>query len=457
MLTPVTDIHGLTANLEAQLARCLNERRLRTHRGALSVTLATPELGHLSPRTPIDTGVYWTRPGSRECAVGSVPCVLIETFGGSRFTDLEARFESLRRGWLCLDPEHTGLRPHAFLGFSFAPDYARLALPAVLYQSRGSRLGLSFSCGPGESADPPRLLARWSHELAALLNGKSGGGGTPDGDPLERDLCIPSDTQWTARVEAALRDIEQGAMEKVVITRRVRVRRRRHLSAAALVGWLERSYPSCAHFALGGPNGTLVGASPERLVILRDNLVTTDAVAGTAAAGGDSASDARLGEVLRASDKDLREHRLVVDDLIQALGPVCGGLNYPAEPQLMRLASLQHLWTPIRGRARPGVSLIGIASRLHPTAAVGGAPRQRALAWLAEHEPEPRGWYTGALGWVAPDGSGELSVVLRCAVIHRNAADLYAGSGIVRGSHPEAELLETEWKLRTMLDALGAA
>ncbi len=410
MLTPVTDINRLTADLETHLARCLGERRVRDHDGALSITLATPELGHLSPRTPIDKGVYWARPGNRECAVGSAPCLVLETFGRSRFNDLEAQFESLRRGWLCLDPEQTGLRPHVFLGFSFAPDYVRLALPAVLYQRRGGKLGLSFSCGPGEGADPARLLARWSHELAALLDGDPGGRerAAPSGDPLQRVLCTPSDAQWAARVEAALRDIERGWIDKVVISRRVLVQRRRQLPAAALVGWLEREYPSCAHFALGGPKGTLVGASPERLVTLRDGLVTTDAVAGTAARGRDSATDARLGADLRASDKDLREHRLVVDDLLQALGPLCAGLNYPTEPQLMQLTSLRHLWTPIRGRARPGVSLIGIASRLHPTAAVGGAPRERALAWLAEHEPEPRGWYTGALGWMAPDGGGEL-------------------------------------------------
>jgi menaquinone-specific isochorismate synthase len=124
---------------------------------------------------------------------------------------------------------------------------------------------------------------------------------------------------------------------------------------------------------------------------------------------------------------------------------------------LMKLPRVQHLWSPVHARTRPGVSLLRLAERLHPTSAVGGIPRAEALAWLAEHEPEPRGWYTGALGWVDAGGDGDLCVILRCALIQGQQAQLFAGSGIVAQSDPQEELRETEWKLQTMLDGLNAA
>jgi len=458
MLIPVTDINRLIADLEARLDCCLRERRVRDHQGALSVTLAVPELGELRPRGPSDTGIYWGRPASREWAIGGAPAVALDARGEDRFGELDARFDALCASWLCLDPERTGFRPRANFALPFAPAQAGIEVPAVLYQRRGGSPALTFSRAPAALQHPGDALSRWSQELSRLLgDSPPTTNAYPAPDPLDRIESSPSDAQWMQRVDLALQAIDEGLIDKVVVTRRVRVRRRRPISTAAVLDWLERHRPGGVHFSLGGAEGTLIGVSPEGLATVHDGVVASDAVAGTAPRDRDPVADGQLGEALRGSAKIRREHQLVIDDLVQALGPLCTGLSFPAAPTLMKLPGLQHLWTPIRGRTRPGTSLIRIASRLHPTAAVGGAPRRGALAWLAEHEPEPRGWYTGALGWLDRDGGGELSVILRCALIRGNTADLFAGSGIVTGSDPEAELLETEWKLRTMLDALGAA
>jgi isochorismate synthase EntC len=93
-------------------------------------------------------------------------------------------------------------------------------------------------------------------------------------------------------------------------------------------------------------------------------------------------------------------------------------------------------------------------ARLHPTPAVGGTPREAALAWLAEHEPVARGWFAGPVGFLQSDGDGEFVVALRSALVHGQAATAWAGAGIVAGSEPAVEFTETELKLRTVLGPL---
>ena len=220
--------------------------------------------------------------------------------------------------------------------------------------------------------------------------------------------------------------------------------------------WLDSQYPNCAQYAYGGEDYTLVGASPERLVKLDGTRVTVDALASTTVRGSDGAADEYLAASLLASSKARKEHQFVVDDIVAALKPVCRALEVPSWPRLLKLPTLQHLWSPIQGKVCSGVSVLQLIDRLHPTPAVGGVPRDSALSWLAE-AGESRGWYTGALGWLCPDGSGEATVVLRCAVLRGRTAELYAGAGIVADSDPRMELAETELKFQTMLDALARA
>jgi menaquinone-specific isochorismate synthase len=169
------------------------------------------------------------------------------------------------------------------------------------------------------------------------------------------------------------------------------------------------------------------------------------------------AGDAALRAALLGSDKNLREHRVVIDAIRAALADCCDGFRVPATPQVMQLTNAQHLWSPISAQPRPGVDLFELAERLHPTPATNGQPRTDAQAWLKGTEPFDRGWYTGAAGLVQPDGTGALWVLLRCARVSGARAELYAGAGIVAGSDPASEWSETEAKLAAMLSALQYA
>jgi salicylate biosynthesis isochorismate synthase/menaquinone-specific isochorismate synthase len=122
---------------------------------------------------------------------------------------------------------------------------------------------------------------------------------------------------------------------------------------------------------------------------------------------------------------------------------------------LVKVQNVQHLATPIRAQLREPLPTIELAGLLHPTPAVGGEPRERAIKLIPELEGLDRGWYAGPVGWMDLSEDGEFCVALRGGLLRDKTAHLYAGCGIVRDSDPAAELAETEIKLQTMLPLLA--
>jgi isochorismate synthase len=257
-------------------------------------------------------------------------------------------------------------------------------------------------------------------------------------------------------VAGALAAIARGDLEKVVLARACRITRRGGFDPARALRALCALHPGCFVFGVGRGTRAFVGATPERLVRREGALVEASALAGSAPRGRTPAEDERLARALRESKKEQREHEVVRRAIAAALAPACEALDAPEAPGLLRLDGIQHLYTPIAGRLRPGdgADLFALAGRLHPTPAVCGAPRAEARAFLAAHEGLDRGGYAGGVGWLAPGGDGELAVALRCALLEGRRATLYAGAGIVEGSEPDAELAETRLKLRAALGAL---
>ena len=146
----------------------------------------------------------------------------------------------------------------------------------------------------------------------------------------------------------------------------------------------------------------------------------------------------------------------MLEDIIARLVPLGLTPEYPAEPQIRRLANVQHLHTPVQAVLPDGVRLLDVLAALHPTAAVGGSPRDAAVAQIRALEGFPRGLYAGALGWLNARGGGEFFVGIRSALVEGVRARVFAGAGIVAGSTPEKEFAETELKFKAMLDAILA-
>jgi menaquinone-specific isochorismate synthase len=252
--------------------------------------------------------------------------------------------------------------------------------------------------------------------------------------------------EWRIAVERALAAIESGALEKVVLAREVLIEADTAFDAHDIVRGLVAHQPGSFVYASEG----FVGASPELLVRRVGAVVESRPVAGTTVADSD---DALL--ALAASVKDTREHRFVVDGIVDVLGRRCEQLHAETVPEVAVFGPVAHLATPIRGRlTAPTPTALDLARLLHPTPAVGGTPRRAALDAIRELEGFDRGRYAGPVGWVDARGDGEWAIALRGAELDGARARLVAGAGIVAGSDPEAEWAETQAKLEPMLRAL---
>jgi len=248
---------------------------------------------------------------------------------------------------------------------------------------------------------------------------------------------------WHTAVRDALGRIDAGDLEKVVLARAVDAVGAAPFDLARVVAALRAQQPGCFVFAAPG----IVGASPELLVRRRGHRVISRPLAGTGSTGAERA--------LAASEKDGREHALVVDAVADVFADWCEGRPVVQGPHVVGLADVTHLASTVDGRLAPGApGALALALALHPTPAVAGTPSDAALEAIFALEPVSRGLYAGPVGWVDDRGDGEVAVALRCAQVEGNRARLHAGAGIVAGSDADAEWDETAAKLQPMLRAL---
>ena len=224
---------------------------------------------------------------------------------------------------------------------------------------------------------------------------------------------------------------------------------------AAVLGVLREAFPSCHLVCAGRGDAAFVAASPELLIRRDGERAATLALAGSTRRSADPAVDDHLGERLLRSTKDREEQAIVVRRIARTLKPVAVWVTAPEEPELVKMANIQHLGTPIRAQLARPVSAIELAGLLHPTPAVGGEPLSVAAPLIPALEGFDRGWYAGPVGWTDLDEDGEFVVALRCALLRGPVARCYAGVGVVRDSDPAAELAETEVKLQALLPVLA--
>nr|WP_201471224.1 chorismate-binding protein [Microbacterium hydrocarbonoxydans] len=261
-------------------------------------------------------------------------------------------------------------------------------------------------------------------------------------------------------VRQALDRIAAGELSKVVLARDLSGSIPAGSDLRRLVRALSTGYPDTWAFAVDG----LIGASPETLVTVQERTVTARVLAGTIGRGADADADTAASAHLASSTKDLDEHQYAVQSVLASLRPHTRALAASEQPFLLKLPNLFHLATDVEGELADGGSSLDLVGALHPTAAVAGTPTSAAIAAIRELEPFDRGRYAGPVGWVDQAGNGEWAIALRCAQFSVAAgadagADIavtaYAGAGIVAGSDPESELLETRVKFRPLVDALA--
>lgn len=259
---------------------------------------------------------------------------------------------------------------------------------------------------------------------------------------------------WCAVVSSAIDEIAEGRYQKVVLARTADVQRDEDIDEGTVLDRLAARYGGCYVFKIAQAGRAWLGATPELLCRVRGGRVSTVALAGSVPRGGDPESDDALAARLLSDAKERREHAFVVQALREGLAPFCSELDIPVEPEILRVANIQHLRTPIEGRLHHSEDVLTVVAALHPSPAVGGSPRAEAVAAIDRLEGIDRGWYAGPIGRLGLDGDGEFAVGLRSGLIRGSTARFYAGAGIVHGSDPQREYAETETKFRPLREAV---
>jgi anthranilate synthase component 1 len=235
----------------------------------------------------------------------------------------------------------------------------------------------------------------------------------------------------------------------------------RPLDGVALYRALRRVNPSPYLFFVRTPAFEVVGASPELLVQVVGDKMSTHPIAGTRPRGATPADDDRLADELRADPKERAEHVMLVDLGRNDLGRVArpGTVRASQYMEVERYSHVLHLVSHVEARLRPELDALDALRSVFPAGTLSGAPKIRAMQLLAAAEGERRGLYGGAVGYLGYDGNLDTAITIRSAVLRGGVAHVHAGAGIVARSDPAAEFAETEHKaaaIRRAIELAGA-
>ncbi len=500
--TAVPDGRRRDTTVDPRDARVWLEDQLARWSGVPRTLIASIPAPAVEPEALLESsrrrmGVVWDPPDGQSFAgVGAVHRIRLR--GPERFARLrDSAAETFERVEVRRYPQCPAVSPRLYGGLAFAVGSAEhepweefgdgfFSLPRIGYVTDGERAALSLAVRGEEIASADARLA-WVAELDSLHSALARRGASRNvvawranaahdfdlranaahdfdlranaahdfdlrANTVRRVLAVhrPSRREWSAAVEAIRAGIAAGRHQKIVAAGHSRVELSAALETSAVLRRLSRGLRASTRFAFCRRHSTFLGATPERLITRRGRSIATEALAGTIAPGGEGA------ERLLHSGKDLREHQLVVDQIVRRLGPLCDLLEVGSRPRVRELRDVLHLLTPISGKLAAARHVLELVEELHPTPAVGGVPTEVALRWIREHEPSGRGWYASPVGWFDAAGDGDFAVALRSCVLRGREAFLYAGAGIVRDSDPDLEYTETELKKQALLTALGA-
>jgi menaquinone-specific isochorismate synthase len=433
----------------------------------------------LDPLTAVSAlaqpGVYrffWEHPSSGFALAAGDCALALEGDGPERFKNVAEPLDALMAG---AEGESAAgeppALPYAVGGFSFfdqlaAPDWlgfkpAQMVLPrwVLVREGTGERptgqsAVLQAALAPGAAPEP--AARRMASDLARLRQtARASARPQPEPTGIRWADQAGERGRWVESVRAARGAIRAGELRKVVLARIRDLVCAPAPSAETMLGRLRSAYPNCYSFLVdAGTERVFLGATPERLARQEHGRVLLGALAGTMPRGAGPQADEALAQALLNSPKERQEHAIVVEAILEAVAPL-GTVHRPEGPRLRRYTNVQHLFTPITLAPSAPLSLLMLVGRLHPTPAVGGYPRARALDIIRSTEDFDRGWYAGPVGWLNGAGRGEFAVALRSGLIQGGRVRLFAGGGIVAESDPEREYEETQIKFQPLLAALG--
>lgn len=458
----------------AAVCRAACERARAMHRPILAsfaLEIGTPHLlGLVSSMAREREFLFsWEPPAKGDAMAGGGTALRVCAEGGQRFRKTARRIRAAFKHACTGGVSSRG--PYAFGGFAFFDDIdemqwpgfgaAQLVIPEwMMIRGEGRALGM-VNAMVTPRAEPERVAAGMADNAERLRKAarSSQGGGGGISEPGSPEFSPPNDEEgrrnWLRMVSAALEVIRSGRLFKVVLARTVDLLCKEVPSPYPILRHLRKLYPDCFNFMINpGQGQVFLGATPERFARFQDGAVHLSALASTAPRGDTAEQDDALARRLLESSKERAEHQYVVDAILGKIRHL-GEVEPLAAPRVLKFSNLQHLYTPITLHPRRPVNAMSIVERLHPTPAVGGHPNEEALRLIRSAEDFDRGWYSGPVGWLNARGEGEFAVALRACTLTGQRIRLFAGNGIVAGSDPEREYLETQLKLRTVLAAVA--
>lgn len=419
----------------------------RTHQIAsldlLKMLLANPEM----PR------IFWRSPHRGVTYAGLGIAAQITAEGHERFELIQQQAQNIF-SQAQIEEMDVSLEPRFFGGFAFLPDApvgiwsqfdgAQFVLPKLMFtQFPDGETWLtvsSFQNSPADFDDETYRKGHYSRSVGQLT-----------GRVLATDQ-----PRWQSMVTEAIALIDRGELGKVVLARAMDLQFSKAPEVVRALARLERNYQDC-HLFLFQPHesSAFFGATPELLLDKSYLDLRSAALAGTRPRGQSPLADEVLADDLFLSQKERQEHEFVVKALQEYLTPYVHEVSAPVEPEILRLKSIQHLYTPMQARLNENTHILQLVRELHPTPALGGYPRRAAIQVIADVETEPRGWYASPVGWFDRYGDGTFAVAIRSAVSRDDRVRLYAGAGIVAESDWQAEWAETQLKFKPLAFGLG--
>ena len=429
-----------------------------------SVRASVPSLRAVLDAMPAPR-TFWTAPDEATVVAGGAAATL-SADGRDRFAAIKAGIDRVLRS----GDVHAGTEaacPRLFGGFAFHDEGtdddtwagfpgARFVLPRVQVTDtdRGTWLTVN-AAGPDAAPEAVEDHLDAERDRFEALHDPDP---TPPPEIVSRTRTTPREA-WCDSVDAAVSRIHAGDLRKVVLAQALEVTLDRPLSVPDVLARLGETYPDCYRFLVeptadaSADRPAFFGATPERLVSRHGRTVTTDALAGTTGRGDTPAEDDWLAEELLGDEKNLHEHELVAETIREQLAPFASSIS-AGQRRVRRLATVQHLFTPITATLDSDTHVLDLVEALHPTPAVGGLPPERALATIRETEPFDRGWYAAPVGWIDAAGNGTFAVAIRSALARGAETTLFAGVGVVADSDPDREWDEVQLKYRPILDEL---
>jgi len=357
-----------------------------------------------------------------------------------------------------------------------APDFEgryRIAERAVFEALERAGRGMSTTPGSPDAGAVGRVLEA---ERTSTDAGAAGGrrAGAPGGVPASArgssgPLAAHGPTSlgrdaFESAVVQAKAAITAGEAIQIVLARRVSFPMPsgsdgRALDGLALYRALRRVNPSPYLFFVRTASFEVVGASPELLLRVEGDRLTTHTIAGTRPRGSDDDEDELISEELQRDPKERAEHVMLVDLGRNDLGRVArpGSVAVTRYMEVERYSHVLHLVSHVEARLRPGLDALDALRSVFPAGTLSGAPKVRAMQLIASLERERRGFYGGAVGYVGYDGGLDTAITIRSAVLTSGLAHIHSGAGIVAGSRPDREYEETEHKAAALRRAFELA